>query len=150
MQFASVSGYQCCCRCTFAHSQRASDSSNAWRSLTCPARQLAPAFGHTTKSVHLSGDLRMSHRTFGPPRRVRLTRLHRIAFQALETCPPVIGNDGLHAFMTVRATRRVHRRCSISNKTPHWNKGSVAAFTIAFSGRRPCRQRSTGSCKPTV
>jgi hypothetical protein len=79
-----------------------------------------------------SGDLRGSHRTFGPPRGIRLTRLHRIAFQALETCPPVIGNHGLHAFLAVRAARRVHCQCSISNKTPHWNKGSVAAFTIAF------------------
>ena len=101
MQFASVNGYRCCRRYTFAHSRR-------------------------------SGDLGVNRWIFCPPRCVRLTRLHRIACQARKTCPPVIGNDGLHAFTTVRAARRIHRPCSIFNKTPHWNNGSVAALTIAF------------------
>jgi hypothetical protein len=74
----------------------------------------------------------MKHRTFDPRRCVRVTKLHRIACHARETCPPVIGNQRLHAFVTVRAARRVHRHPPFSNKTPHWNKGSVAAFTIVF------------------
>ena len=139
MQFARVNGYQHCCRCTFAHS----------RTRMIHAAPSLASVHFRTQDLR-SGDLRVRDRTFAPPRRVRLTKLHRIARHARKTGSPVIGNHGLHAFITVRAAGRIHRQCSISNKTPHWNKGSAAAFTIAFLRRRSCRQLSTASCKPIV
>ena len=115
MQLVRGNGYQHRCRCTFVHSRKRSD-------FVCP-------LSYTRRK---SGDLRVRHSIFGPARRVRLTKLHRITCHARKTSPPVIGNHGLHAFVTVRAAGRIHRPFSISNKTPHWNNGSAAALTIVF------------------
>jgi hypothetical protein len=61
-----------------------------------------------------------------------LQGIYLIAFKAFKICPAVFGNDGLHALFAVRAAGGVHRRSSLSSKTPRWNKSSRGAFYEGF------------------